>query len=385
MELEGMIRADLYGAIQAHYERKDYTEAVRDTIFFLCEVIREKSGLIDLDGSKLVSDALMGKTPLILVNKNETSTEKDVQQGVGFALKGIMQAVRNPISHEKTILSESDAYAIILYSNYILNKIDKSKSISRLGDITELIYDEDFTNTEEYAKCLIKEVPSKKRYDLLIRIYNDRENLPQNTLGFFINELINTLSKNACDDFIGIVSSSLIKCKDDNALRMYFHYFMIPTYSKIEKLAQLRIEDLVQKSINEGRLEDSRRAGDGNTSRRSNIVGRLATWVNGKIKMFCSYERLIATLYSKLERSEDESEYVFLYFLQDLVREDYAYKPNEIKTIKNMLLKGNFNIYYLLTSDPLFSYEKDNPITDIFGNEIRKCKEILDASDDIPF
>ena len=40
-----------------------------------------------------------------------------------------------------------------------------------------------------------------------------------------------------------------MKCKDDKSLRMYIHYFMDATYLEIDKLAQLRLEDLVNKSI----------------------------------------------------------------------------------------------------------------------------------------
>ena len=102
MEIENKLREDLWKAIRAHYERKDYTEAVRDCMFHVCEVLREKSGLQDRDGTKLVEGALLGNNPAILINKNESTTEKDIQQGVGFAFKGLMQSIRNPLSHEKT-------------------------------------------------------------------------------------------------------------------------------------------------------------------------------------------------------------------------------------------------------------------------------------------
>ena len=387
MTIEEKLRLDLWKAIQAHYERKDYTEAVRDVIFHICEVLREKSGLVDRDGSKLIDEALLGRNPLIKINKNETSTEKDIQQGVAFALKGLMQSIRNPLSHEKTVYSEADAEAIILYSNYLLNQVDKSKSISRIGDIKELLYDDDFTSSEEYAKCLIKEVPAKKRFDLLVSLYNDRENLPQNTLVFFIDELINSLSKNTFDDYLSLVSSSLIKCKDDKALRMYFHYFMKSTYERIDKLAQLRIEDLIEKSLRNGRYEDYFKH-EGNSvhkSKRVNSIGSLATWVRGKIQFFNSYETIMEILYSKLERGSDESEFVLLYFPRDLVRDNYDYKPTEIRILKDLLLKGNVDIFFILTSDVEFSFERDNPISDLFEKELLICKEIMNNADDIPF
>ena len=69
MNIEAKLREDIWKAIQAHYEREDYTEAVRDAMFHICELLREKSGLADKDGTKLVEAALMGTSPAILINK----------------------------------------------------------------------------------------------------------------------------------------------------------------------------------------------------------------------------------------------------------------------------------------------------------------------------
>lgn len=87
MQIDIKIREDLWKAIEAHYERKDFTEAVRDAVFHMSEVLREKGSIEDKDGSKLVDVALFGNNPAILVNKNETTTEKDFQQGIGLRLK----------------------------------------------------------------------------------------------------------------------------------------------------------------------------------------------------------------------------------------------------------------------------------------------------------
>ena len=76
MKIDIKIREDLWKAIQAHYERNDYTEAVRDAVFHMSEVLREKGSIEDKDGSKLVDAALLGNNPAILVSKNETTTEK---------------------------------------------------------------------------------------------------------------------------------------------------------------------------------------------------------------------------------------------------------------------------------------------------------------------
>ena len=114
MEFKDKLREDLWKSIQAHYERNDYTEAVRDAVFHISEVLREKGGIEDKDGTKLAESALLGSNPAILINKNETRTEKDFQQGIGFAFKGIMLSVRNLISHEGFKYTPEEAETLIL-------------------------------------------------------------------------------------------------------------------------------------------------------------------------------------------------------------------------------------------------------------------------------
>ena len=164
MQIDIKIREDLWKAIEAHYERKDFTEAVRDAVFHMSEVLREKGCVEDKDGAKLVDVALLGNNPAILVNKNETTTEKDFQQGIGFAFKGIMKSVRNPLSHESFKYTQDEAETLILYINFLLNQVDKSGGSTKIDNIIDLLLDDDFTDTQEYAELLLKEVPIKNRY-----------------------------------------------------------------------------------------------------------------------------------------------------------------------------------------------------------------------------
>ena len=284
MKIDIKIREDLWKAIQAHYERSDYTEAVRDAVFHMSEVLREKGSIEDKDGSKLVDAALLGNNPAILVSKNETTTEKDFQQGIGFAFKGIMQSVRNPLSHESFQYTQDEAEVLILYINFLLNQVDKSGGSTKIENIVELLLDDDFTDTQEYAELLLKEVPSKKRYDLLLELYQKRAKLPQNKLNYFLTALFESLTKAAKSDFVRVVSTSLMKCKDDANLRMYCHYFMDDTYAEIDKLAQLRIEDLMLKSLNAGKYENVYDF-ENDTHEKKCTAGSLSTWINNKLDL----------------------------------------------------------------------------------------------------
>lgn len=386
MKIDIKIREDLWKAIQAHYERNDFTEAVRDSVFHMSEVLREKGSITDKDGTKLVDTALLGSNPAILVNKNETTTEKDFQQGIGFAFKGIMQSVRNPLSHESFQYTQDEAEVLILYINFLLNQVDKSGGGTKIDNIIELLFDDDFTDTQEYADLLLKEVPIKKRYDLLLELYQRRANLPRNRLRYFLNVLFDSLTKAAKSDYIRVVSTSLMKCKDDTDLRMYCHYFMLNTYSEIDKLAQLRIENMMLKSIKNGGVEyhldemNNRVAG-------CDAKGTLATWISNSKKMdlLSNKKDLIQELFNSLMSEDVEKEnYVFEYFKDIIFNSALELTSRQINHIKDKLTSGDERYSEALFYDMEF-LEEESPWFSLFKKEYDECQKVIDEREDLPF
>lgn len=379
MDLKGNIREDLWKSIEAHYERNDYTESIRDAIYHMCEIIREKSGFYDKDGTTLVETALMGKDPVVLVNKNETKTEKDIQQGIANSIKGIMQFIRNPMSHEKKIYSQKEAIAIILYIDYLINILDHSGGKTKIDNIKELLFDEDFTATEQYAKLLLREVPSKKRYDLLLDLFYDRAAMPQDKLANFINVLFNSLTKAEKEEFYHTVSINLMKCKNDFELRMYCHYFMDFTYEFIDELARLRMEDLFLKAIRKGELIYT------NDDWFSNSEGSLATWINDKVNMLSNKGDIVEQLFWKIEAGGNSKEYVFEYFLECI--QGY-FENGEVRTwnvniIKKRLNKADETVCEWL--DDCIDFWGNERITQLFEKEYRECKKTIEEKNNLPF
>ena len=73
------IREDLYKLIKNHYNQGDYTEALRDAMFFVKDLLQEKSGFIDKDNTKLIESSLLGKNAAIKINKYATESEINFQ------------------------------------------------------------------------------------------------------------------------------------------------------------------------------------------------------------------------------------------------------------------------------------------------------------------
>ena len=378
MNIEKRLRPDLWKAIQAHYERTDFTEAVRDAVLYVCELLREKSGIEDKDGTKLVEAALMGNNPAISVSKNETTTERDFQQGIGFSFKGIMQAIRNPLSHEKTEYSQEDAEAIILYINFLLNQVDHSGGFSKIESITNLLYDEDTPSSEEYAELLLKEVPIKKRYDLLVELYNDRVNLRQHSLKNFICKLYDSLSKASKADFTRLLNTSLLTCKDDYALRMYIHYYMEKTYLELDKLVQLRIEEFLFKAIRAGKMVTKNNPKTNEQERDCMSEATLATWIvdPDKVHLLGNADKILDELVRKIQMgNEDEEEFVFEYFgnyLSERINEFSDYQKN---VFIRRLTNGDEQLYdFLLDGMVLF---RDEVLCENFGEAFSKCEAVM--------
>ena len=114
MDIQALIREDLWKVINNHYEKQDYTEALRDAMFLVKDILQDKSGYTDKDNTKLVESALLGKNAAIKINKYETESEINFQEGIGFAFKGLIMHLRNPISHDRLEYTEEQAFAQLL-------------------------------------------------------------------------------------------------------------------------------------------------------------------------------------------------------------------------------------------------------------------------------
>lgn len=141
--LKKYISENVWNSIKDYYEKGSYTTAITNLIIYIQEVIREKSEL-EFDGTSLMDKAFLGDKPKILLNKYETRTEKDIQQGIGYILKGICLAIRNPRSHERYNDDIFTANKIILFLDYVLSFLQTSKSGSLVEDWVELLFDEEF-------------------------------------------------------------------------------------------------------------------------------------------------------------------------------------------------------------------------------------------------
>lgn len=247
--LKGLISKDVWNVIKDNYERGSYTTAITNLIQYINETIQDKANLENADNTSLIEQAFFGKAPKLHINKLETRSEKDVQEGVGHLFKGACLAIRNPRSHERYSDDKLTADRIILFYDYVLDFIRKSEQPKLIYDWVEFIFDKDFVSTEQYAEETLKEIPQKKRYDLLVSIFRNRENGIPDKLNYIVEKLMNSISQDEYNEFVKGFNKELIHCNNDNKLIMFFNLFPASQWNKLERISKLRAENIVLKAI----------------------------------------------------------------------------------------------------------------------------------------
>ncbi|MDO0826007.1 TIGR02391 family protein [Desulfosporosinus nitroreducens] len=312
MDIENIVSKDVWAVIKDNYEKGSYTIAVTNLIQYANEIVREKSGL-SLDNTKLMDAAFLGQNPKLKINKFQTETEKDIQAGVGYLLKGLCLAVRNPRAHERYNDKKETVDKIILFIDYVLEFVRNSKQPALVEDWLEFVFDENFNNTKKYAEIVLQEIPEKKRYELLVNIFRYRERAKQNLLNNMVNELMNTIKPEELIEFLDNLNKELLYCSDNNSLRMFLSLFPPEKWECLIPLTKLKIEYMVQKSLEQGMmfcLYD-----DGEEQYIINSEGALSVWAINFMKYFDTKEKVYKILENKLSNKDvDVRNFTIKYF-----------------------------------------------------------------------
>ena len=367
MNLKENIREDLYNAIVAHYEKEDYTESLRDALFLIKDILQEKSGNYDKDNTGIVDFCLLGKAPAIKLNKGETRTEIDFQQGIGFAVKGLYMHIRNPISHEKTIYTKEDADSILLYINYLLSQIDKSNGTNLIEDWMDFIMQPNFTSTKEYAEELIKELPVKKCYDLLVNIYREKTSIKANSINNFIAQIVLKLNSIERKAFIELLNNDLKACKPNYELSMFFHFFAEFFYDDLKKLVKLHIEDMILNGFDNAEY-------DMKTKETNNAVTCFLTWVAKFMNKFSNKKDIYKVIYENMVCGIDKK----IAFINNYCSECVNLRDDAVRSILKKFIEEDLKLGYPLAYDFVMNYvgkNKDSKVYLDFKEAIEKYEK----------
>lgn len=118
--------SEIFRYCQAELVAEDCFTAVLEATKGLAERVRQMSGL-DLDGHRLVEDALEGANPAIRLNALQSDTERNEQRGVAQLMRGALSAFRNPLAHEPKVLwhiPTQDALDLLTTLSLIHRRLD---------------------------------------------------------------------------------------------------------------------------------------------------------------------------------------------------------------------------------------------------------------------
>lgn len=367
-DLKGLIEERLWNFIKRNYSSENYTNAVLDSVQFIGDVIREKSGL-DSDGNNLVGAAFGGKSPKIKLNKLKTETEKNIQKGIESILRGIYSAYRNPRSHSKTDDSEGEAFEIIIFLNHLLKVIDKSTGLFTVDLFLNRVFDEDFVQSKKYSDLLIKDVPSNKIFEVTVEIFRNKESGKIHNLKYIWEGLMQKLSKSERKEIISLASEELRFTDSLNNVVKCIALFK-DTWEELDEDARLRSENKLIKCIGRGEI---------NNRGNLNQDAIYTTWLKEILKKSLLKSEIADALFDAIEsRNLDRQRYVLDIF------------GNYFDELESLAFMGSF--------DYLFEVELSNGNRLIYdfitrrGSKERKVKlkelieSFVDATDDsLPF
>jgi len=372
MELSGAVDSRLWAAVHNAYEAGNYTGAILDSIHYLSELIRNKSGL-DSDGNALVGSAFGGQNPVIKVNPLHTESDRDEQRGVEQLLRGVYTAIRNPRSHEKREDPVESADAIIFFVDYLTALIDKSRSPFDTQQIIERVFDRHFAQNEKYADLLVARIPMRKRLEVLSEIFRRRGEGRSKSIVYFTTAVLKTLSAEEQAAFWEMVSEELEIAVTDSEFRSAIQ-LAEDDWLKVSEVARLRCENRLIESISEGEYD---------AQRKTCPKGSLGTWARDIAKHFTLQTEYVVAVLGRLQSSDPAARaYAIQYHLFTLkaVRPEPTY--GIVQVLRQCLMEGDASIHDAL------SFLKREPKE---SGWVKQLKEAYDnfipaiADDNIPF
>ena len=336
MNIKPFIKEELWTDVDMSFNAGNYRASILDAFQHLTEIVRERSGE-DGDGCDLIAKAFGGKSPKIKINRYQTRSEKDAQDGLQHLLRGLYMYARNPRTHEKEKDEEQTAISIIMFIDLLGGQIEKGKGPFVLSDFLDKVFDVDFPNDKAYCKLNVSEIPSKYRYEVFVQVFRRKEEGDGRKLKILIAELTKLLNEEEISSVIDMISEELSNIRDTKSFILILQIFPPDYWKMYSKTSKLWAENIIHNSIKSGKY---------NLKNSMFIDGSLGAWSTNIVKYMEKKNDLLSLLLGKL-RSDDtnKSDYVFNYWFHLLPELESPPNPWMINIIKKGLSNGDQRYY----------------------------------------
>jgi uncharacterized protein (TIGR02391 family) len=110
------------------YKNGYLRDAVFNSIVAVFDMIRQKTGLRNLDGACLVDEALSLEHPCLVLSNLDTDTGQNDQKGFIQIFKGSFQGIRNPKAHSLSHdLTKLKAAQYLVFASLLAGRIDGAR------------------------------------------------------------------------------------------------------------------------------------------------------------------------------------------------------------------------------------------------------------------
>ncbi|GAB4479979.1 MAG: hypothetical protein Kow0088_21290 [Anaerolineales bacterium] len=106
-----------------------YFHAVFEATKAFNALVKQESGIMDLDGQPLMNKVFSTQSPIIKVSPCTTDTEKNIQDGYRSLAVGLMAAIRNPTAHEPALsfpIGREECLEVLSLVSYLFRCLEKA-------------------------------------------------------------------------------------------------------------------------------------------------------------------------------------------------------------------------------------------------------------------
>ncbi len=129
--LSDFMTRNLHEDIHRHclklFKQQNYFHAVFEAAKVYNKKVQEKAKS-EKDGTSLMMEA-WPTSGVLKVTQCKTQTDRNIQEGIKFLSAGLMQALRNPTSHEPALdwpIPKEDCLDMLSFISYLLRQLDKA-------------------------------------------------------------------------------------------------------------------------------------------------------------------------------------------------------------------------------------------------------------------
>ncbi len=124
------LHSEIDRAAGALYRNNHYANAIEDAVKALNDLVRLRSGVDHLDGTKLMEHVFSPNKPVLRFNQLADDSDRDEQRGFMMLFSGAVAGLRNPRAHKLIVDDPERALEFIAFVSLLAKLLDGAERVS---------------------------------------------------------------------------------------------------------------------------------------------------------------------------------------------------------------------------------------------------------------